>query len=192
MTMTVRHRWVVAALSLGLALGTAACTDDSEPGAAASPSPTVPPPLETTATLGRVEGRLAPAWEPRVVDGVAAVVDGWIDAAYVGGDYPREDFSDAFPGFTAGAAAEATEDDRLMSNADLGPRIDGVTARARRVRVDVLAVHGRPAGATARLRLVFDTSGDAEKRVTVTGRLRLTRTDAGWQVFAYDVAKGKM
>ena len=61
----------------------------------------------------------------QVVPEVAAVVDGWMDAAYVAGEYPRDDFADAFPGFTQGAAALATEDADLMTNADRGARIDG-------------------------------------------------------------------
>ena len=44
---------------------------------------------------------------------------------------------------------------------------------------------------TARVLLRFETSGQAQKKVTVTGRLFLTRSSGGaWQVFGFDVAKG--
>lgn len=190
MTITAPHRGGVAALSLGLALGAAACSGDPDPEKSADPRASSPPPLETTVRPGAVEGALGAPQQSRVVRQVGEVVDGWLDAAYVAGDYPREDFTDAFPGFTSGAAEEAAKDERLMSNADIGPRIDGVVATVRRVRVDLLGVKGEPEGATARVRLVFTTTGELERKVAVTGRLRLTRAGNGWRVFAYDVAKG--
>lgn len=190
MKPTARHALGAVAVGLVLGLGSTGCTGDSEPEPSGA-SPSEAAPLETTAKIGAVAGKIAPARAKLVVPEVTAVVDGWLDAAYVGGDYPREDFTDAFPGFTLGAAEEATKDIDLMSNADIGTRIDGVTATARRVNVDVLGAKGAPAGATARVRLVFTTSGDLERTVSVTGRLRLTETDGGWQVFAYDVAKGQ-
>jgi hypothetical protein len=117
-------------------------------------------------------------------------VDRWFDAAYVGGRYPREDFRDAFPGFTPGASASAHADRALMSNQPLGPRIDGVTATQRLVWVDVLPAGGRAAAATARFRLGFTTTGKTERSVVVRGRLFLTPGPHGWKVFGYDVAKG--
>lgn len=190
MRTTSRVRVLVAAVALPLTLLAAGCSgDDDSPGATPSSS-SGPPPLETTVSVGQVAGRLpAPAAEQVAAD-VSGVVDGWIDAAYVAGDYPRDDFADAFPGFTRGAAADAVEDARLMSNDDIGARIDGVNAVARVVRVDVLAVKGKPQAATAHVRLAFKTSGEVERRVTVRGRLLLTKSDGSWQVFAYDVSKG--
>ena len=66
------------------------------------------------------------------------------------GDYPRNDFADAWPDFTTGAQARAQGDKALMSNRDIGADIAGVEATAREVTVDVLAVKGKPSGATAR------------------------------------------
>ena len=79
-----------------------------------------------------------------------------------------------------------------MTNARLGAGIEGVTAKVRQVVVDVLAVEGTPQGATARFRLVFvtETGGTPAERVSVRGRLALTPAQAGWQVIAYDVARG--
>jgi hypothetical protein len=120
---------------------------------------------------------------------VREVVDRWTDAAYLG-DYPRRDFSRAFPGFTRGAATLAHRDQRLMSNEAIGRRIDGVRATARKVRIDALAVHQRAVGVTAHVFLAFRTTGHLERRYRVAARLYLTRTDSGWKVFGYDATKG--
>ena len=47
----------------------------------------------------------------------------------------------------------------------------------------------QPAGATARFRLVFRTTGNAERRVLVTGRLVLTKAKGTWKVFGFDVQR---
>ena len=74
---------------------------------------------------------------------------------------------------------------------DLIAKIDGVEVKKRRVAVDVFAPNGRPAGATARVALVFRTTGHTEKRVAVRARLFLTRGGHGhWRIFGYDVARG--
>ena len=141
-------------LVLALAVTLAACSgDSSDPsagpgdpgtseGAGATDAPA--PPVETEAAMGRVTGQLPQEKRSKVRDQVAHAVDAWFDAAYVGGDYPRDDFADAWPGFTTGAQAEAQGDKALMSNQDIGADIAGVEATARKVTVDVLAVKGKP------------------------------------------------
>jgi hypothetical protein len=146
--------------------------------------------VHTKVSVGHVPGKLSTEARKRAARNVGKVVDRWFDAAYVGGRYPREDFRDAFPGFTPGASASAHADRALMSNQPLGPRIDGVTATQRLVWVDVLPAGGRAAAATARFRLGFTTTGKAEQSVVVRGRLFLTPGPHGWKVFGYDVAKG--
>ena len=110
-------------------------------------------------------------------------------AAYLGGEYPRARFKDSWPGFTVGANALARHDRLLTSNAQLGDRIDGVRAVSKIVKVDVFSPKKKPAGATARFRLVFRTTGDAERRVVVSGRLLLTKVKKRWKVFGFDVKK---
>ncbi|HEU5038992.1 MAG TPA: hypothetical protein VFT70_18435 [Nocardioides sp.] len=146
--------------------------------------------VETQVSYGTVTGKLSEEARQRLADRVREVVDGWLDAAYVGGDYPRRDFSDAWPGFTVGAQEEAHADRALMSNEDIGDRIDGVAPHKRLVRLDVLAVEQHPVGVTAHVFLGFGTTGDLEKEVRVKGRLFLTPTDGGWKVFGYDMTKG--
>jgi hypothetical protein len=200
---TPRSVGLTAALAaLLLALGLTACSGGSgdSSGSAAQPADgassateatDAPPPLATTATLGRVTGKLPKEKRSKVRKQVAHAVDEWFDAAYVGGDYPRNDFATSWPGFTVGAKADAQGDKALMSNQDIGADIDGVEATDRKVTVDVLAVKGHPAGATARFVLKFHTSGDVQRKIEVRGRLFLTPGADGWRIFGYDVTKGR-
>ena len=145
--------------------------------------------IETRTEMGRVVGRLPRSDQRRLRESVGAVVQRWFNAAYVGGDYPRSDFHDAFPGFTPGARDEAKRDKALMTNITHGSRIDDVTPTRSQIRLDVLSVRKRPVGVTARFLLGFRTEGKYERRVAVRGRLMLTRQESGWKIFAYDVAK---
>lgn len=195
MTHPFRSALLGALLALSLALGTASCSGDDEP------EPDVTPPgqetdfgeefeIETVTSVGRVVGRLPRRDLDRLEQKATRLVQRWFNAAYVGGDYPRSDFANAFPGFTPGARAQARREQKLLTNRGLGSRIDGVTPTVSRIRLDVVAVHRRPVGATARFLLKFRTEGKAARRVRVQGRLMLTRTKAGWRIFGYDVAKG--
>jgi hypothetical protein len=186
-----------------LALTAAGCSSGSsgsssqEPagsGTTESSDATGTPPGErqTNAKLAKVEGKLPQDKRAAVRKQVGAAVDAWFDAAYVGGTYPRSDFSASWPGFTPGAQADAQRDKRLMSNESIGSQISGVTATARRVEIDVLAVQGHPRGATARFVLRFTTSGDVQRTIEISGRLYLTPgSNGGWKIFGYDVNKGR-
>ena len=146
--------------------------------------------VQLRADLGKVSGRLKPKAAEKVVAQVAPVVDGWFEAAYLSGDYPRKDFAQAFPGFTKGAANDAKQDAVLMTNKDIGGDIDSVSAETKQVDVDLLVADRKAAGATARFTLVFKTAGDYAKQVRVKGQLFLTKGDDGkWQVFGYKVAR---
>lgn len=185
---------MLASIAVALALATGACSGDgsdkSGPTEPSSSGPTSAPPVQTSARLGTITGHLAGKQRKPLKNGVTVAVDRWFDHAFVAGHYPRGDFHDAFAGFTAGARNEAVRDRRLMSNADIGRRIDAVDANRRRLHIDVLAVHGKPVGVTARFALVFTTSGRVHKRFRVQGSLFLTHTHRHWRVFGYDVTKG--
>jgi hypothetical protein len=201
MSQTVRRRSDPGVRTVGVVLAgallLAGCTgsedpSSSDPGEASTASAEAgePAAVETQVSFGEITGKLGrPAREQLSAD-VQSVVDGWLDAAYVGGDYPRTDFADAWPGFTRGAQADAKGDADLMSNQDLGADVDGVEPVGRALRIDVLAVKRKPVGVTAHVILKFDTTGGTEERVKVAGRLYLTREGPGWQVFGYDVTKG--
>lgn len=191
---------VVLLLAVGLAAGCTSDGDSGQPAARATPTmsgsaPTATPePVHTKVSVVNVVGGLPKDARERVRRHVGKVVDGWFDAAYVGGNYPRRDFSEAFPGFTSGAKAQAHRDRALMSNDAIGTRLSGVTATRRWVFLDVLAPRHHAAAVTARFRLDFRTQGKAKgqdpKPVEVRGRLFLTPSPHGWRVFGYDVAKG--
>jgi len=195
---------VSAALVAGALTG---CSGDPEQGSAATPTSasvaaaaTTPPATRPAAVAeptmrtkvrgGQVTGRLPMKKRKSSVKEIAAVADTWFDEAYVAGDYPRNNFETAFRAFTAGATRTARGDRDLMTNADLGNRIEAVKVKRRDVTVDLLAVGGRARAATARVHLAFTTSG-VERRVRVTGRLFLTQNNERWRVFGYDVAKGR-
>ncbi len=180
-----------AVILLLLALVLSACSGDSDDPAdpeSSAARPSASSDVSTRVTLGKVTGKLAKADRKRLLAAVGDVVDGWFDAAYVSGDYPRTKFSDSFPGFTSGARADARRDRALMSNQSIGKRIDGASATRRRVRVDALVVDGRAVGATARVILRYRTTGTVQRKFEVRGRLLLTRQD-GWKVFGYDITR---
>lgn len=180
---------------LVLALAAAGCAGDdggddaSDPSSSPGTGQAAPPEVKIRARVGTLAGELPRKRRRAVARDVGRVVDRWFEAAYLGGDYPRVGFKDAWPGFTSGANAQARHDRRLTSNAQLGERIDGVRATNKVVTVDLFSPERKPAGATARFRLVFRTTGHAERRVLVTGRLLLTKVKKRWKVFGFDVKK---
>ncbi len=184
------RRAAVALLCAGaLVMGGCSGGDDKDPASSPADTPTAPP-VAVQASLGKVAGKLAPADATAAVDAISPVVDGWFEAAYVGGDYPRTDFEDAFPGFTPGAAKDAIGDQALMSNAGIGADVESVTADTKSLDVDLLAAKKKAAGATARFTLVFTTTGAAAKKITVKGRLFLTpKPGDAWRVFGYNVTR---
>lgn len=181
--------------SVVLALPLAACSTPDEQTAApetpSSPAPTVQEAPALTSlgevTLGTVIGRLPRKQRDLVLRDVSATVDTWLTRAYLRGPWPRNDFHDAFWAFTRGAQVQAAADRRLLSNAGSG--YGSVTPLKRRIAVDVIAAGQRPAGATARVRLVFKTS--AKRPVVVRGRVFLTRAGQKWRIFGYDVSRGQ-
>jgi hypothetical protein len=200
-----RHALTAAALLATLVWVVAGCSSSSSSTPAASPPSSssttdagAPPTLRTTVVLGKVAGnlhqpnrRVFAKYSKHVQKNVGKAVDAWFDGAFVGVDYPRRDFPDAFSSFTSAARRDARRQQQLMTNWKWRHDIDGVTTTKRKVVVDVLAPHGHPAGATARVDLQFKTSGHVRKKVTVTGRLFLSRDPHGtWRIFGYDVSKG--
>ncbi|MBA3783726.1 MAG: hypothetical protein H0X12_17995 [Nocardioides sp.] len=162
---------------------TATVTEPSATGSAAAA------PLTTEAEVKKVVGKLKTGGRGQLVRQIVPVIDTWWEAAYVGGTWPRTTFGDAFPGFTQGATKEAKRDKDLLSNADIGATTTAVTATKRDVRLDVIAPSGRVAGVTARIALDFEATGDQSHKVSVRGRVFLTRKAGAWRIFGYDVRK---
>jgi len=195
---------VAAAALVALALAAGGCggSDSSSPAAPGSPTASVTdggsPPMATHVTIGKVSGTIRKPYRKKfrkhrkaLETKVGRAVDGWFDGAFVGLGYPTGSFPQAFDSFTNRAAADARRQKTLMTNWKWRHDIDGVTVTQRKVALDVLAPHGTAAGVTARVRLKFTTTGHKKKRVTVTGRLFLSKNPNGhWRIFGYDVSKG--
>lgn len=185
--------WAVAAV-LAITLLATGCSGDeptpksAAPSSSSTPAPTAKP-VATKVRLGVLTGRLPKSDRKRLTKQVQPIVDRWIDAAYVGGTYPRRSFKDSWPGFTQDARARAAHDKALTSNAAIGRDIDGVVVRRRAVTFDVLSVKRRPVGVTARVLVVFRTTGKKAQVVRVAGPVYLTRTNKHWRVFGYDIAR---
>ena len=188
---------------VALLVGTAACTvEDSRPSRAVDPEPSVrddvasatpvpaaAPPARVRVT--RVAGSLSDRDREVLAGRVGHVVTDYFDAAFLGGDYPRSSFGDAFDTFSAGAAVRADANRDLLTNRVLGPTTQSIEVRRRTAYLSVLAPHKVAAGVTARvhLRFVADRGDAPAKRVDVTGRLLLTRKASGdgWKIFGYDL-----
>jgi hypothetical protein len=190
-----------ALVALALVAGGCSSSASSSPDAAPTTGGSAvggAQPVASTVVLGKVAGNLHQPnrkvfkkHRKQTLKQVGQAVDTWIDGGFVGVDYPRDSFGSAFQAFTKPAKHDARTQQKLMTNWALRKKIDGVDVKKRKVTVDVLAPHGRPAGATARIALVFTTTGDTTERVAVHGRLFLGPDDHGtWQIFGYDVAKG--
>ncbi|CAM3474307.1 hypothetical protein NODU109028_18755 [Nocardioides dubius] len=207
---TVTSLLIPLALSLALVGCTGSGDDEEDSGTPPAAAPSSAP---LDAAAGRVTGRMKAASRDETAAEVAAVVDAWFEAAYLG-EEPGADAATAWPGFTRRLAVQARKDAGLTSNAGLA----SATATVRKVRVDLLAVKGRAVGATARFRLVLDTTsgddagsgaagpadpeqtdtgapadtgapGDGTGRSVLTGRVSLTPAGSGWRIFEYRVAR---
>jgi hypothetical protein len=190
-----------------LAVTLVACTDAAEApvrtasGGSATAAPSSPDasptpasaPLRTVVT--RVSGRLPRAARPALEANVGRAVSSYVDGAFLSGDYPRTDFSDAFASFTPGAARDARADQGLLTNRDLGASTTSVRATRQTAYLSVLAPFRVAAGVTARvdLRFVVRRADAPAERVRVAGRLLLTRDGAGgdWSVFGYDLHRSQ-
>lgn len=194
-----RRRAATGVVLLALVASASACTGDGDDAAnsadnttssgSTAPSAGDPDAVIVTGRLGRTVGDMNKKTRNGVLDGVLPVVDAWIESAY-GGEYPRTDFDGAFDGFTAGAVKQADGALDILTNADIGGQVDGVTFTRRNVVVDTVGRGNDPAGATARVNLEFTTTGDVESTVAVKGRLMLSPVKQGWKIFGFDVRKG--
>jgi hypothetical protein len=156
-------------------------TSEAAPGSHAADVPGV----DSVFTIERGEDMDA-ARQAKVLDGVTAVIDPWLDEAFLG-EFPRSDFSAAFTAFTKDAAADAQRDLDLLTSSGIADQIDTATATNRRVRLDVFAPDGHPRGVTAYFVLDYDTTGDLEAQRRVHGALYLAKDKGEWKVFGYDV-----
>lgn len=182
-----RRTALAAAAAIVLVAGLGACTgsgpdsddDDPAPGASSTPG------IRTTATIGKVTGKLNRDLRAPLRKKVTATFDSWVDAAYL-----SSDGADAFAGFIKDARALAKKDGAQMSNAAVWDRVDSVTAITRKLSIEVLADKGRPAAVTGRFVLVLELDGQTTRTDRIAGRLFLRRGNDGWKIFGYEVKRG--
>jgi hypothetical protein len=195
------RRAFASALCLLLAVTISACTGDSDPdGRSPQPPPASkgaattlePKPVPATVRVTRVSGKLRPKAREVLADNIRKVVIGYFDDAFIGGDHPRSDFSNAFRTFSPGAARQADRNRDLLTNRVLGPSTVEVIPKRQTAYLSVLAPYKVAAGVTARVHLDFlaERGDQPDKRVEVRGRLILTRTGSGgWQIFGFDLSR---
>lgn len=175
-------------LSLVLVAGCTSSDDDpAEPettGSAQAQSSSV----KGTAKFNSISGKLAKQRRGALKTKVVEAVDAWIDAAYLG-DYPRTAFPGAFKRFTAIARNDARRAASTMSNQKIGGQLEAVRASKRNLRIDALAVRNKPAGATVRVQLELQLTGEVERTDRIVGSLYLSKGKKKWRIFGFDMER---
>lgn len=198
-TRRVRHRFAAAFSAAVLLAAATACTggsDDrkSEPKPSQTPS-SQPPSAPFRVSVTHVAGKLSKPKRATVARRVRAALSAYVDAAFLGGDYPRSDFGSSFRSFTAGAVHDARADQRLLTNRSLGASTASVRSIRRTAYLSVLAPKEHPAGVTAAVDLVFlvDRGDQRAQRVQLKGRLLLTHAKNGgrWSIFGYHLNRSQ-
>jgi hypothetical protein len=186
--MSRLHAACCALLLLGAAL--TGCSDEDGSGTAdqssSSTTEAVVRPLRLPTAVTRVHGDLTKEQRRRVAVGAKEVITGYLEAAYLH-QRPGSGYRGSFPGFTLGARALALKDTAVVSDRSF----DGSTVKPRGgvAYVSVVAPHGHPVGATARVSVDLAVADSQRtKWVTVTGRLLLTPRTNKWRIFGYDLA----
>jgi hypothetical protein len=191
---------LVAGLTLLATASLSACTGGSSTAPEASPSPSAstaagatvePRPVPLVVRVTRVHGHLAKKQLPPLEKNVGRTISRYLDAAYLGGDQPRRNFSTAYAAFTGGVRGQARRDADLTTNRLLGPSATAVVPKRTAAYLSVLAPYDVAAGVTANTVVTYVVErGDAPAReVSVTGKLSLTRVGDGWKIFRYDLAR---
>ena len=184
-----------------LLTGMVGCTSDTNstpepsplPGATTGAAPTlVAKPVPMMVRVARVSGRLRKSSQASLERNIARTISGYWDAAYLGGEYPRSDFDESFRAFSGGVEGVRHDDRSFLTNSNLGQSTQSVAAEEKKAWLAVLAPNKVAAGVTARIRLVYvaDRGEAPAQRVTISGRLLLTRKKSGgWEIFGYDVTR---
>lgn len=188
------RRVVVGLCSVVLLTGCTGKSEDSGqpqdlPERATSPAAS---PVAMDVEIANVSGRLGATARSALERQVGTSIAAYFDAAFLAGDYPRNDFDDAFASFSEGAANKAQRDRDLLTSGWLGRSTEAVVTRQKTVSLSALAPKGTAVGVTARVRLVYvaERGELGDSRVTTTGRLLLSPAKSGeWEIFGYDLAR---
>ncbi|NUS41545.1 MAG: hypothetical protein HOP97_07960 [Terrabacter sp.] len=181
-----RAAWIarvgVAVLVTALATG---CSDDSPPDG--EQDPTAESAALRVQTVTGAE-RLDAKTRTEIEGAVGDALSDYVVAAFLG-DFPRQEFVQAFEPFTSVAARKATRDIDLLTAATAR---DATAVRATDLdaRLSFLTRAEEVLGGTAAVHFAFDaTMGDGTTReLVLDGRFMLEPDDDGtWSVFGYDV-----
>jgi len=171
----------VAVLAAALAAG---CSAGSPPD---DPSPKAESAALRVQTVTGAE-RLDQQTRAEAEGAVGDVLSDYVVAAFLG-DFPRQEFVQAFESFTSVAARKATRDIDMLTAATAR---DATAVRATDLdaRLSFLTQAGEVHGGTATVHFAFDaTMEDGKTRpLALDGRFLLQADDDGtWSVFGYDV-----
>jgi hypothetical protein len=175
---------VVLAVAVAALDGCTHGVDDAAPSDGASRPPDHgAADLEVRARVTRVAGTLPQQRRDHLADVTGRIVEDYVRSALLEGRARP-----AFTGFTPGAKRLAEHDRRMLTLA----HGDDARVEPRRVAayLNVLAPHGHMVGATARLEVSLRvTDADGNHPVHLGGRLFLTPTPRGVEVFGYDLQR---
>ena len=147
-----------------------------------APGPDVAPAAAAGAGRGDGVGGRRPRTETRteLETEVGGVLSDYVVEAFLG-DFPREEFVQAFGSFTSGAARSAAGDIEQLTAARVQDAT-AVTATRLDARLSFLVAASDVVGATAALDLAFDaTMPDGSTRpLSLRGRFLLERADGDW------------
>lgn len=193
MTSTSRRVAVLAAalLTSGALSGCFGRSDEqqgaAEPSGTASPVATAP--LEVRSVVTRVAGELRPAARRHLAEKAGALVKAYLRAAFLDPRVGSAPPGSVFRWFTAEARTLAVGDRRVLTGVGYAGA-DRIEPQRGTARVNVVAPHGRPVGATVWVSLALRvTDGSRTRPVDVSGRLLLTPTSGGWRIFGYDLSQ---
>jgi hypothetical protein len=179
-----RAGWTVRAGVAVLAALAAGCSTGSPPDD--EPSPTAESAALRVQTVTGAE-RLDQQTRTEVEGAVGDVLSEYVVAAFLG-EFPRQEFVQAFEPFTSVAARKATRDiDKLTA----ATARDATAVRATDLdaRLSFLTQAGDVLGGTAEVHFAFDaTMEDGTTRpLVLDGRFMLVADDDSWSIFGYDV-----
>ena len=162
----------------------AGCTPSTPPDPTSPPQPQPALAVETVSGAGDLPQETRTELETEV----GGVLSDYVVEAFLG-DFPREEFVQAFGSFTSGAARSAAGDIEQLTAARVQDAT-AVTATRLDARLSFLVAASDVVGATAALDLAFDaTMPDGSTRpLSLRGRFLLERADGDWVVYGYDVA----
>lgn len=158
------------------------CTADPPVDPEPTPGSEVALRVTTVAGVDGVDAKTQAGLEEAIGD----VLSTYVEGGFLG-DFPRQDFVQAFDDFTPGLAQDAAGDIDVLTAASFADASD-VRATELVARLSFGLTGRTVVGATAHVDFQFEaTTADGPVPLSLTGRLVLLYQDDTWTVFTYDV-----